>query len=200
MASKNSRGQQKVCAVSKQAKSNPLASVVRLIVVDTSYLLELFQVPDCSSDRAYVPIFQRFENARRMTDQLQVPLPVLFELGNHVADVKNGQERRRLSAMLVETVDIWLSGETPLTIVSSMNDARTVQDFRDAVTGLTQEFKTLAPDRQGLTNAAIALEAKRLRDKHKNTSLKTYLVHIWTTDKKLKALEPDAEANAFVGV
>ena len=102
--------------------------------------------------------------------------------------------------MLVETVDIWLSGETPLTIVSSMNDARTVQDFRDAVTGLTQEFKTLAPDRQGLTNAAIALEAKKLRDKHKNSSLKTYLVHIWTTDKKLKALEPDAEANAFVGV
>jgi hypothetical protein len=186
--------------VSKQAKSNPLASVVRLIVVDTSYLLELFQVPDCSSNRAYGPICKRFENARQITDQLQVPLPVLFELGNHVADVKNGQDRRRLAAMLVEAVDSWLSGETPLTIVSSMNDARTVQDFRDAVTGLTQEFKSLAPDRQGLTNAAIALDAKSLRSKYKNSSLKTYLVHIWTTDKKLKALEPDAEANAFVGV
>jgi hypothetical protein len=186
--------------VSKQAKSNPLASVVRLIVVDTSYLLELFQVPDCSSERAYDPIYQRFENARHITDQLQVPLPVLFELGNHVADVTNGQERRRLAAMLVEAVDIWLSGETPLTIVSSMNDARTVQDFRDAITGLIQDFKTLAPDRQGLTNAAIALEAKRLRNKHKNSSLKTYLVHIWTTDKKLKAREPDAEVDAFVDV
>lgn len=200
MAPKNSRGQQKVCAVSKQAKSNPLASVVRLIVVDTSYLLELFKVPDCSSERAYGPICQRFENARQITDQLQVPLPVLFELGNHVADVKNGESRKRLAVQLVDAVDVWLTGETPLTIVSSMNDARTVQDFRDAVTGLTQEFRTLAPDRQGLTNAAIALEAKRLRDKHKNSSLKTYLVHIWTTDKKLKALEPDAEANAFVGV
>jgi hypothetical protein len=200
MASKNPRGQQKVCAVSKQAKSNPLASVVRLIVVDTSYLLELFQVPDCSSERAYGPIYQRFENARHITDQLQVPLPVLFELGNHVADVKNGESRKRLATELVDAVDVWLTGEAPLTIVSSMNDARTVQDFRDAVTGLTQEFKTLAPDRQGLTNAAIALEAKRLRHKHKNSSLKTYLVHIWTTDKKLKALEPDAEANAFVGL
>jgi hypothetical protein len=200
MAPKNSKGQQKVCAVSKQAKSNPLASVVRLIVVDTSYLLELFQVPDCSSDRAYGPICQLFENARHITDQLQVPLPVLFELGNHVADVKNGESRKRLAAELIDAVNDWLSGETPLTIVSSMNDARTVQDFRDAVTGLTQEFRTLAPDRQGLTNAAIALEAKKLRQKHKNSSLKTYLVHIWTTDKKLKALEPDAEANAFVGV
>jgi hypothetical protein len=200
MAPKNSKGQQKVCAVSKQAKSNPLASVVRLIVVDTSYLLELVQVPDCSSDRAYGPICQLFENARHITDQLQVPLPVLFELGNHVADVKNGESRKRLAAELIDAVNDWLSGETPLTIVSSMNDARTVQDFRDAVTGLTQEFRTLAPDRQGLTNAAIALEAKKLRQKHKNSSLKTYLVHIWTTDKKLKALEPDAEANAFVGV
>ena len=186
--------------MSNQAKSNALASVVRLIVVDTSYLLELFQVPDCSSVRAYGPIYQLFENARHITDQLQVPLPVLFELGNHVADVKNGESRKRLAAELVDAVDVWLAGETPLTIVSSMNDARTVQDFRDAVTGLTQEFKTLAPDRQGLTNAAIALEAKKLRQKYKNSSLKTYLVHIWTTDKKLKALEPDAEANAFVGV
>ncbi len=182
------------------AKPHKLASVVRLIVVDTSYLLELFQVPDCSSAQAFEPIFQRFEKARHITDQLHVPLPVLFELGNHVADVKNGQERRRLANLLVESVDAWLSGNTPFTVVSSMNDARTVEDFRAAVTGLTQEFRVLAPDRQGLTNASIALEAKRLRQKHKNSSLKTYAVHIWTTDKKLKALEPDAETHAFVGV
>ena len=175
-------------------------SVVRLIVVDTSYLLELFQVPDCSSAQAYDPICQRFQDARQITDQLHVPLPVLFELGNHVADVKNGQARRLLAAQLVESVDEWLSGETPFTIVSSMNDARTVEDFLDAITGLTQEFRALAPDRQGLTNAAIALEAKRLRQKNKNSSLKTYAVHIWTTDKKLKALEPDTEVDAFIGV
>lgn len=184
-------------AVTKSIKSTNL---VRLIVVDTSYLLELFQVPDCSSVQAYERVVQRFSSARQITDQLHVPLPVLFELGNHVADVKNGQERRRLSSMLVDTVDTWLSGDTPVTIVSSMNDARTLQDFRDAVTGLTQEFRALAPDRQGLTNAAIALEAKRLRHRHKSSSLKTYAVHIWTTDQKLKALEPDTEADAFVGI
>ncbi len=186
--------------MSAGAKLKKSANVVRLIVVDTSYLLELFQVPDCSSMQAYDHIFQRFANARHVTDQLHVPLPVLFELGNHVADVKNGQERRRLASLLVETVDTWLSGDTPVTIVSSMNDFGTVQDFRDAVTGLTQGFHVLAPDRHGLTNAAIALEAKRLRDRHKNSSLKTYAVHIWTTDQKLKALEPDVEVDAFVGV
>lgn len=174
------------------------AVTTRLIVVDTSYLLELFQVPNCSDAQGHEQVRLRFEQACDITHQLHVPLPVLFELGNHIADVKDGQTRRKLANLLVESVQSWLSGETPITIVSALDDARTVGDFCAALNGLAGQFANLVPDRHGLTNTALVMEANRLREKYSDSSLRKYCVHIWTRESRLKALEPDAEVNAFV--
>lgn len=180
-------------------KTSPQVMViVRLVVVDTSYLLELLQIPQCSDANAYEAVFQRFRQADGSRTQLYVPLSVLFELGNHIADVKDGQARHRLARQLVESVEIWLSGETPITIVSSMDDARTVEDFCAALNAMTAKFAELAPDRHGLTNTAVVLEAQRLKQKYPGSTLKQIHVHIWTRDQRLKALEPDTEPNAFV--
>lgn len=180
-------------------KAAPLPAVtVRLVVVDTSYLLELFRVPNNSDAASFQPVFQRFEQADGVSTQLYVSLSVLFELGNHIADVKDGGIRYRLVRELVEAVQVWLSGESPFTIVSSMDDARTVEDFSAALTAMTTKFAALAPDKHGLTNTAVVLEAQRLSKKYRSNALKRYQVHIWTRDRRLKALEPDNEANAFV--
>lgn len=176
----------------------PLQVTVRLVVVDTSYLLELYRVPGCSDGHAYAPVRQRFGQADGVNTQLYVPLSVLFELGNHVADVKDGDARHRLIGELVDTVQEWLSGETQVTIVSSMDDARTVEDFCAALREMTARFAELAPDRHGLTNTAVVLEAQRLKHKHPSSTVKQVKVHIWTRDQRLKALEPDAEASAFI--
>ncbi len=180
-------------------KATHLSAVtVRLVVVDTSYLLELFRVPNNSDATAFHPVFQRFENADGVNVQLYVPLSVLFELGNHIADVKDGGKRYRLVGELVEAVQVWLSGESQFTIVSSMDDARTVEDFCAALSAMTAKFASLAPDKHGLTNTAVVLEAQRLRRKYRSSGLKQYQVHIWTRDQRLKALEPDTEADAFL--
>ncbi len=171
---------------------------VCLVVVDTSYLLELFRVPRNSDVTAFDPIFQRFEQVDGVNTQLYLPLPVLFELGNHIADVKDGGTRYRLAGELVESVQFWLSSESPYTIVSSMDDARTLEDFCAALVAMTEKFAALAPDKHGLTNTAVVMEAQRLRKKYRNSALKQYQVHIWTRDHRLKALEPDAETDAFV--
>lgn len=183
--------------MSQHARSSAQVTV-RLIVVDTSYLLELFRVPRCSDPDAFASVFSKFEQADGVNAQLFVPLPVLFELGNHIADVKDGGPRYRLVGELVGAVGVWLSGESAFTIVSSMDDARTVEDFCCALKGLTDRFAELAPYRHGLTNTAVAQEAARLKDRHPSGSVKKVLVHIWTRDRRLKALEPDAEAVAFV--
>lgn len=183
--------------MSKKPSNSSVLSVC-LVVLDTSYLLELFRVPKDRQDAAFEPVFQRFARADGVNTQLYIPLPVLFELGNHIADVKDGGARHRLAGDLVDAVQLWLSGESPFTIVSSMDDARTVEDFCSALSGLTEQFAQLAPNKHGLTNTAVVQEALRLKRKNPSSTLKQVHVHIWTRDKRLKALEPDAEANAFV--
>lgn len=173
-----------------------------LVVVDTSYLLELFEVPHrykySSSPESVAAVQKKFHQALTAGTQLFAPLPVLFELGNHIADVKNGAHRRRLALQLQETVSQWLAGDGPITIVSAMDDSRTVQDFCAALSALTKKFSDLAPSQHGLTDTAVVLEAERLRSKHSNSSLVKYQVHIWTRHQSLKALEPDSESTPFV--
>lgn len=173
-----------------------------LVVVDTSYLLELFAVPHrykYSSTKASVTaVRKKFEDAIKAGAQLFVPLPVLFELGNHMADITDGNQRRQQAMQLQETVSQWLAGDGPITIVSAMDDSRTVQDFCSALAALTHRFKELAPSQHGLTDTAVVMEAERLHSKHPDTSLVKYQIHIWTRHRNLKAREPVTEANPFV--
>lgn len=168
------------------------------LVIDTSYLLELFAVPGNTQLQAAKAVQAKFAQAFNSNAQLFVPLPVLFELANHIADVKDGGARRKKALELVDAVNAWLAGEVPITIVSSMDDSRTVGDFCAALTALTKQYEKLVPSQHGLTDTAVVMEAQRLREKHKDNRLQNFKVHIWTRHQSLKALEPDAEPNPFV--
>ena len=73
------------------------ASMMKCIyVVDTNYLLELFSVPKSSSETAIIEVKKRFKNAAENGALFMVPLPCIFELGNHIADVDDGNIRYNL--------------------------------------------------------------------------------------------------------
>jgi hypothetical protein len=176
-----------------------IAALVKIfVVVDTSYLLELFQVPGNTNPKAAVVVAQKFQQGINSGVQFFVPLPVLFELGNHIADVPNGGLLRQLALQLKDAVKEWLAGNTPFTVVSSMDDSRTVKDFCVALGSLTQKFSALVPSQHGLTDTAVVVEAERLRSRYIDSSLSKYRVYIWTRHQSLKALEPDTEPTPFV--
>lgn len=70
----------------------------RLYVVDTGYLTELYQVGDRCDPQAGREVKRRFVEAVERGDEFYVPVPVLFELGNHIANMKTGGGQRREKA------------------------------------------------------------------------------------------------------
>ena len=160
-----------------------------IIVMDTSYLLELFAVPGFCSKASVAEVKKRFERAVQEKASIYVPLPCLFELANHVADVKDGGRRKILADSLVSTVESCTSKGAPWII--------TPFDMGNALPRPCRAFAAdYAPRGIGLTDAFTIGEALRLKKKYNGPR---YCVHIWTKDHALKACEPDTEAEPFLG-
>lgn len=162
---------------------------VTVFVLDTSYLLELFRVPGFSNNNAVTEIRNRYEEAIKNNCRLFVTLPCIFELANHIADVKDGKKRLELGSSFFETIESSVKGNIPWIIIPSCD--------MEIFTQLCRVFAgKYVQEKIGLTDTNIIQESKRLKEKYSSFG---YNVHIWTKDEKLKAYEPDHENNPFIG-
>jgi hypothetical protein len=82
-------------------------------IVDTSVLCNLLRVPnmDQQGDRAA----REFLEAVRAGDALLLPIPVIYETGNHIAQNGDGRERRRTAREFVRMVEQAFQGAIPFT-------------------------------------------------------------------------------------
>lgn len=158
-----------------------------ILVIDTSYLLELFKVPGCSEPRAVTEVRRRYAEAVERGAGFVVPLPCLFELGNHIADVRQGQARHRLARELAAKVIAAIEGEGERVLAPSPEG----RHFRKLWERFAESFSL---QRVGLIDTCIIEEARRLKTHYGNMAT----VHIWTRDERLKAYEPDPEVDPFV--
>jgi hypothetical protein len=169
--------------------------VIALIyVVDTSYLLELFAVPTFYDTDSRNEIMARFAQAAQKGAMLFVPLPCIFELADHINDVKDGSVRKTLAQKLYETIKRSLEKRSPWIITPSITD-ELLKGFSESC----REFAEYNASRGiGLTNCFVANEANRIKKKYSGGN-QDYRVHIWTKHRNLKALEPDGEPESFTG-
>ena len=89
-------------------------------ILDTSWLLELYQVPKHSTS-------SRFEGVRDQAiiaggGRMYVTVPVLFEVANHIVHVSDGSRRRQLIVRFREDVSKSLCDELPWTVVRALHD------------------------------------------------------------------------------
>ncbi len=160
-----------------------------VFVIDTSYLLELFSVPGYSTKKAVEEIKNRFEKAFENKSRLYVPLPCIYELANHIADVPDGEIRKKLAQIIYDTVQTSVETNNPWNITPSTG----LENLPDLLKKYTEEFVI---QQISLTDTSVIQEAKRLKKKYSDSR---YTVHIWTKDKTQKAFEPDIEINPFLG-
>ena len=156
--------------------------------IDTSYLLELFRVPGCFDEAAVKEIRKRYTKAIKDKSRFFVPLPCIFELGNHIADVTKESSRNQLKEKLSQTVRSCIENKTPWIITPSIK----IESLPD----LWEMFSK--PEMQkglSLTDTSIIREAHNYKKKRSSFG---YKVHIWTRDRELKAREPDSERNPFL--
>lgn len=170
------------------------AVTTRIYVVDTSYLLELFAVPSFSDANSRSKITNRFTQAVKEEAMLFVPLPCIFELADHINDVPDGSERRKLAQQLHRTIEQSLRTRSPWIITPSITD-ELLERFSESCREFADRY---ASQGIGLTDCFVAHEANRIKHRYSGANL-NYSVHIWTKDRKLKALEPDSEPMAFTG-
>jgi len=161
-------------------------------VIDTSYLNELFKVPGSSEDRAIREVRERFRRAIESGSLLIVPIPCLFELVSHISDVEDGNARRRLAREVFHAVKPSIRKGMPWSITPTP-----AADFVVQFQAALEQFASVTHPRGfGLTDTFVVKEALRLKERYSGLG---YRIHIWTKDCDLKAREPDAERNAFVG-
>ena len=162
---------------------------IAVYVIDTSYLLELFKVPNYSNTSSITEITDRFKNAIINKSRFFVPLPCIFELGNHIADVRKGSIRKKLADSFYKTIKSCVEENGPWIIIPSASI--------DRLTQLCKNFsENFVIEKVGLTDTAVIIEANRLKEKYSSFH---YKVHIWAKDSSLKAREPDTEENPFMG-
>ena len=89
-------------------------------ILDTSWLLELYQVPGDSKKTRHAEVLRRTEVAAR--GRMFVTLPVLFEVANHIVHVRNGRVRRKLILGFRRDLKRSLAEDVPWIVATSMDD------------------------------------------------------------------------------
>lgn len=159
-----------------------------VLVIDTSYLLELYKVPTAFTPAAHQEVRARFARAIKNKSPRYVPFPVIFEVANHIAHGPEGRARVELGRRFV--ADVLQSFERAETFV--VTPALDTENLKALLRVFSGE---MVQEGIGLTDGSMIHEARRLKAKYGPHAR----VHIWTQDRHLKAREPDREPDPFVG-
>jgi predicted nucleic acid-binding protein len=163
-------------------------------VIDTSYLDEYYQIDKYSKKQNYPEIKKLFKEAARNESRLYVPVPVIFEIANHIAHVR-GSQRYELVERFRKDIEKSCSVHSSPFIIVPCKEFESIQLL---INNLIQFSRKYVQQGLGLTDTAVYLQAKQLSEDKKNVF--NLPVHIWTKDRSLKALEPDREENPFMGL
>ena len=92
-----------------------MTRVGHVVIVDTSVLLNLLDVPHHNDHRDVVA--REFEEFVEVEARLLLPLATVFQTGNHIADLDDGGKRRLYAKKLCEQVDKALNHRAPWALV-----------------------------------------------------------------------------------
>lgn len=170
-----------------------------ILVLDTCYLMELYEVPHNHDPDFVRRVKARFKEAIIADARFYVPFPVLFEWANHIAHLNDGGSRHTHADALYQKVAAVVgisAGAPPWKIWGA--DASAVARFAESLKALTAEYaEQYAIQQIGLTDTALIQAARTL--KQAQLSAFSMKVHIWTKDIRLKAHEPDKELEPLMG-
>ena len=93
-----------------------------LVILDTSWLLELYRVPGYSEETRTANVIQATVDSVNDGGELLVTVPVLFEVANHITHVRKGTARRALSVKFRDDIKNSLDRGSPWTIFTTGKD------------------------------------------------------------------------------
>ncbi len=99
------------------------------VIVDTSVFLNMLNVPAFNQDRTR--ILQEYENFLDSDAGFYLPIAVVFETGNHIAQLSDGRQRRAYAEEFRTEIRKALEGEAPWRLVLTPDAAHMEAWLRD---------------------------------------------------------------------
>ena len=145
-----------------------------VVIVDTSVLLNVLDVPGFNQDRDAV--LDRFGELVDAEANFLLPLGTVMETGNHIADIRDGQRRRRHATVFADQVRKALKGEAPWAL-APLPDADELVRWLDT-------FPDEAMRGLGMVDLSIVKEWDRACKRHPRRR-----VLIWALDQHLTSYD-----------
>lgn len=150
-----------------------------LVIVDTSIFLNVLAVPGFDQNRELV--LNEFGNLVRKGDMFFLPMATIWETGDHIADLDNGNRRREYAQKLLKQVEMAFEAKAPWRPTNFPNPAQFLawlKDFPDAV--VRQKNPRKMREGVSLSDLSIIKEWEILKDRHSMSR-----VWIWSIDGDL---------------
>lgn len=145
-----------------------------IVIVDTSILLNVLNVPNFNRDRQVV--LEQFRQCINRNATLLVPLGAVLEAGNHVAQLGDGNKRWHHAKRFRDQMGKALAGEAPWALVP-LPDREQLKDW-------LQEFPDSAKRKAGLVDLSIIKAWQGACKRHPLSP-----VRIWSLDKDLQGYD-----------
>ena len=151
--------------------------VTDVTVLDTSWLLELYQVPGESKPERHRRVLEQAERAAQ--GRMMVTVPVLFEVANHIVRIRNVSQRRKLTEQYHEDVVGSLTQETPWTVIGASQ--------HNGILLRTQDLVDLAGRFAKVSSVGYSLADISIIDLTQSLHKRGMAVAILAFDKQLEA-------------
>jgi hypothetical protein len=148
-----------------------------VVIVDTSVLCNVLDIPGKNQDRA--DILAEFRRYVDSGANLILPLTVIHEAGNFIAQLADGRVRRAEAEKFSTQIGLALEGEAPW--------QATPFPEREQVSAYLAEFPDSAMRGCGLVDLSLISEWERLRRLVRNAR-----VLIWSLDSHLRGYDTAA--------
>ena len=148
-----------------------------IVIVDTSVLLNIIDVPGRNQHKAEV--LDRLAALIEGNDHLFIPMAAIVEVGNHIAHVANGEQRRAAAERFVREVHSALADQAPWKPVNFPSN--------DQVLKWLDEFPDSAMREVGMGDLSIRQEWESCCRKYTMSH-----VWVWALDGDLASLDRPA--------
>ena len=145
-----------------------------IVIVDSNILLNVLDVPGFNQNQE--DVLEEFGVLVEAGDHLLLPLAAVLEAGDHVADLRDGRERRRHAERFRDCILEALRGDAPWTPIEFPETARLI--------GWLSEFPDMAKQELGVSDVSILDAWQRACDRHPNQR-----VYIWTLHRQLQGYD-----------
>lgn len=143
-------------------------------IVDTSIFCEILNIPGKNTRRT--EILNQMEEFINNGTTFLLPMAAVYETGNHIAHLSNGEHRRLYAEKFVEQVTKAIAGEIPWQVMQ----VPTVEEIQDWLSG----FPDAAMRGESMGDLSMIKEWENYRRKPPH-----HRVFIWSLDRHLQGYD-----------